>query len=155
MEVKRRILVDLDVLTVALWDKKKESLDFLERIRKEEFDLYTPHILLEIIGKWKYDKLKDKITEFYTIYSSRILSVKEIVSRSEEIGANYNDIIRNLMSKGVKEEDAVLVFVASAFYLDYLVTYNRVHLKNKESVINDVLKSHKLKVIKIVSPDFI
>ncbi len=147
-----KVLVDLDVLTVAFWDKKKEALHFLQRIRNGEFDLYTPYVLLEIIGRWKYEKLRDEITEFYTLYSSKILSVKEIINRSKEIGVDYNKVMLNLMSKGVKEEDAVLVFVASAFYLDYLVTYNRVHLRNKESEINEILNSNKMQAIKIVTP---
>ena len=152
---KNKILIDLDVLTVAFWDKKKEASDFLGRIKNGEFDLYTPYALLELLGRWKYEKLRDTIIEFYTVYSSRILSVKEVVDRSKEIGADYNKTITDLMSKGVKEEDTILVFVTSAFHLDYLITYNRVHLKNKEAEINEILKVHKMKVIKIAIPNTI
>lgn len=153
--MKKKILVDLDVLTVAFWDKKKEASDFLGRIKNGEFDLYTPYVLLELLGRWKYEKLRDTIIEFYTVYSSRILSVKEVVDRSKEIGTDYNKTITDLMSKGVKEEDAILVFVTSAFHLDYLITYNRVHLKNKEAEINEILKVHRMKVIRIASPNTI
>ena len=34
---------------------------------------------------------------------------------------------------GVKSEDAFLVLVSSIFGLDYLVTFNRKHLKNKKT----------------------
>ena len=105
--MKAKILIDLDVLTAALWDKESEAMEFLEKVKKGEFEVYT----------------------------SRILSVKEIVDRSGEIDTDYKKIIIDLMSKGVKEEDAILVFTTSAFHLDYLVTYNRVHLRNKESDI--------------------
>lgn len=147
-----KILIDLDILTVALWDKKEEAMHFLQRIKNGEFDLYTPYVLLEVVGKWKHEKLRDEIIEFYTLYSSRILSVKEIVERSKEIGVYYDEVLQELMSKGVKEEDAILVFAASAFRLDYLVTYNRVHLRGKETVINEILESNKMKAIKIVAP---
>ena len=147
-----KVLVDLDVLTVALWDRKTEAVHFLQRIENGEFTIYTPHVLLEIVGKWKHEKLRDKIIEFYTVYSSRILSVKEIVDKSKEIGIDYNKCILDLMSKGVKEEDAVLVFAASAFHLDYLITYNRVHLRGKETEINEILNLNKMKAIKIAAP---
>ena len=79
----KKILTDLDVLTVALWDEKKEAMEFLQRIKSGEFDLYTPYVLLEVVGKWKHEKLRDAIIEFYTIHSWRILSVKDIVERSK------------------------------------------------------------------------
>jgi len=148
----KKILTDLDVLTVALWDEKKEAMEFLQRIKSGEFDLYTPYVLLEVVGKWKHEKLRDAIIEFYTIHSSRILSVKEIVERSKEMGVYYDEVLRELMSKGVKEEDAILVFAASTFHLDYLVTYNRVHLRGKETVINEILEFNGMKAIRIVAP---
>ena len=80
------------------------------------------------------------------------MSVKEIVDKSKEIGIDYNKVILDLMSKGVKEEDAVLVFAASAFHLDYLITYNRVHLRGKETEINEILNLNKMKAIKIAAP---
>ena len=61
--------------------------------------------------------------------------------------------MKKLLSKGVKEEDAVLVIIASIFEIDHLVTYNRKHLRNKEIEINDVLSQNGLKTIKIRLPD--
>ena len=68
------------------------------------------------------------------------------------MGVYYDEVLRELMSKGVKEEDAILVFAASTFHLDYLVTYNRVHLRGKETVINEILEFNGMKAIRIVAP---
>ena len=37
--------------------------------------------------------------------------------------------------------------------LDYLITFNRVHLKNKEEEINEILSEYGLRTIKITSPE--
>jgi len=58
------------------------------------------------------------------------------------------------MRIGVKDEDAFLVLAASAENLDYLVTFNRKHLTNNESKINELLRRYKLNEIKIVMPEF-
>ena len=53
---------------------------------------------------------------------------------------------------GVKEEDVVLVVISSIFDIDYLVTFNRKHLKSKEKEINEVLRKNGIKCIKIILP---
>ena len=55
--------------------------------------------------------------------------------------------------KEEKKEDSVLVFVASLFNIDYLITFNRKHLKNNRDKINEVLKKNGLRTIKIVEPN--
>lgn len=59
----------------------------------------------------------------------------------------------DMIGKGVKEEDIVLVVIASVFDIDFLVTYNKKHLKDKQQEINGVLKKYDLRTIRIVSPE--
>ena len=68
---------------------------------------------------------------------------------------NINEIIlvEVIKKEGVKEEDVLLVIVTTLMDLDFLVTLNRKHLKNKEEDINAILSKHGLKKIKIISPE--
>ena len=108
MQQKNKILVDLDVVTVAFWDNKELAIKFLNRIKSEEFTLYTPFIITDLVAKWKHESLRNNIINFYEVYSD--------------------------------------------FNLDYLVTFNRKHLRDKEQIINEVLKKYGIKTIKIVLP---
>ena len=53
----------------------------------------------------------------------------------------------------IKDEDGLLIFVASLFKLDYLVTFNRKHLRNRNTKINEILKECGLNEIDIIGPD--
>ena len=57
------------------------------------------------------------------------------------------------MKIGIKDEDAFLVPVASSENLNYLITFNRKHLRNKVNEINCVLKKYELNKINILLPD--
>lgn len=146
-----KILIDLDVVTVALWDKNKEAVDFLEKAKRREFELYTPYSLLDTLAKWKNEPLKTKILSFYELYSKKIISVSELLNKLEELKTG-REVVEELQKKGVKEEDATLVFIASIFGIDFLVTFNRKHLRNKRNEINKVLSKNGLKEIGILLP---
>lgn len=148
---KKRVLVDLDVLTVAFWDSKDEA-KLLERIKGGKFDMVSPYILIEHLSKWNYKKLAHEIAGFYQKYSSQIVTVQNILDKTEEINIEYKKLFTDLLNIGVKEEDIVLVIVAGLFGIDYLITFNRKHLKSKEKEINEVLKKNGIRTIKIVLP---
>ena len=148
---KKRILLDLDVITVALWDAK--GINFINRVKGGEFEVYTPHIMIELVSKWKNRSLSEKIIYFYELYTDKMLTAVNIFDRIKKLEIDDKKIIRELIEKGVKEEDAVLVLVSSIFDMDYLVTYNRKHLKNNEKEIMEVLSENGLKPIKIAIPD--
>jgi len=67
--MKKKILIDLDVVTTGLWDRKGEKPErarrFMGRVEENEFKIVTPFILLERVAKWHYQELKDSIEEFY------------------------------------------------------------------------------------------
>ena len=148
----RKILIDLDVLTLAFWDKK-DPTGIVKRISKGEFDMFTPYILFEHLSQWDHKSLAFEIADFYQRFSSSIVTAKNLFERLEELKIDYKAILFELLSKDVKEEDAVLVVVSSVFDIDFLVTYNKRHLKNRQPEINEVLKKNGLKTIRIVSPE--
>ena len=132
MNKKKKIIIDLDVVTLAFWDKKDEA-GLIERIKADEFEMITPYILLDHLSKWSHQKLANEINEFYEKYSSEIITAKKLLNESEKNKIEYLELLNELINIGVKEEDVVLVIVSSLFYVDYLITFNRKHLKNKDS----------------------
>lgn len=56
----KKVLIDLNVYIAAEWDKKKEAIEFLGKVRK--YNVITPVLILfYILRNWKYRKLVDKI----------------------------------------------------------------------------------------------
>ena len=147
----KKITVDLDVTTLAFWDKKDEA-KLIERIKGNKFAMVTPYIILEHLAKWNYRKLADQIASFYETYSSEIVTAQNILDKTSEIDIEYRELFMQLVSIGVKEEDVVLVIISGIFDVDYLITFNRKHLRGKEKEINEVLKRNGIKTIKIVLP---
>ena len=149
----KRILIDLDVVTTALWDSKKDAIDFLERIKRGEFEVYTPFAILNTLSLWKHENLKGSIKEFYDLYSTRIISAQEYVENSSKLGVNDKKVSTELARLGIKEEDALLVVVSSVFKLDAIITYNRKHLHRNKMQINKLLRRYKLNEISILLPN--
>jgi len=148
----KKILIDLDVVTVAFWDKKDEAIEFLNRIKSGEFMLYIPFIILDLLAKWKHESLRKRIVHFYEVYSDEVITVKSYVEKIKEIKLDDKQLSIEFLSHKIKEEDIVLIIFTSIFSLDYLVTFNRKHLKGKEPIINEVLKKYGIKPIRIVLP---
>lgn len=157
MPLKKKILIDLDVITVELWDSKGENKrianEFIRRVENKEFFVVTPYSLLELVSKWKYTALKDEIEEFYLKKSDMTLSNKDVDAKIDSIGIDDVSILLELERNAVKGEDALLALISSIFDIDYLVTFNRKHLRNKTKIINEVLKENGLKPIQIVGPE--
>ncbi len=151
MPRSKKIIVDLDVVTLAFWDKKDEA-SLIERIKANKFEMVCPYIILNHLLKWNYKKLADEIREFYEKYSSEIVTAKILLEKTEEINVEYYKLLSELINIGVKEEDVVLVIVSSLFNIDYLITFNRKHLKNKEKEIGEVLDKYGIRAIKIKTP---
>ena len=151
--MKKKILIDLDVVTVAEWDSEKDAIKFISRVKLGEFQVYTPYSLFDLLDKWKYEKLRNKIKEFYDLYSTEIITAQKLTDELDKLKVDEKAITKDLKKEQVKEEDMLLIIVTSLFNLDFLVTFNRKHLKNKKEVINHVLQKYKLKTIKIVLPD--
>jgi len=148
--MKRKILIDLDVLTLAFWDNKDPG-KIIERIKRGEFELYTPYLLLDILSKWRHKTLAEKIKNFYSVFSSKIITSENIIERKS--GAEIETLTKELIKIGIKEEDISLILVTSIFDLDYLVTFNRKHLYENTDIINEVLSKNGFSRINIKLPD--
>lgn len=155
--MKTKILIDLDVVTVSIWNKSGKQVEiansFIERVKKREFHVITPFFLLEIVSKWKHERLKQNIKEFYLNHSYTLLTDTAITYQINNKKIYPNKILPEMIGIGIKDEDAFLVFVGSLFSVDYLVTFNRKHLKNNADKINDILRRYKFNEIKIVLPN--
>ncbi len=152
----RSQLSDLDVVTVAFWDKGKNGnlgRGLVLRIKQKELDMITPFYLLEHLTKWRHITLKEQIEDFYIKNSSKLLTNEDVDTKIDELGIDDIRVLLELQSKGIKEDDAFIVLVTSIFDADYLVTFNRKHLRNKEKEINEVLKKNELRTIRIVGPE--
>ena len=137
-QLKKKILIDLDAVTVAIWDKKGKQVEiankFIERVEKGEFYIINPFFLIELALKWRHEKLREDIKEFYINCSNKLISDNEFKEKIKELKLDTQKIIKLLENHYVKEEDSVLVLITSIFDIDYLVTFNRKHLKNKKHI---------------------
>ena len=155
LEVKRKIIIDLDVVTVAKWDKGKNgevSRKFIIRVAKKVFYLITPTLLLELVRKWKHKKLRIRIEEFYSKNSDELIDRLQIIEEIVSKRIDFEELFGSFIEIGIKEEDITLIFVSSLRDA-LLITFNKVHLKNKEEEINEILSEYGLRAIKITSPE--
>ena len=155
--MKKKVIIDLDIITVGIWDKKGENpklaTKFINRVKNKEFYVTTPFFLLELVSKWRYSRLKDYIEDFYIKFTDEMLSNEDLDNKIDSMNIDDKKILHELVINGVKDEDSLLVLVASIFDADYLITFNRVHLKNKKQTINEVLGKNGLKSIRIAGPE--
>ncbi|MBI3051818.1 hypothetical protein HYY74_05170 [Candidatus Woesearchaeota archaeon] len=151
-----KVMIDLDVVTVAAWGKSGQDTQsarrFLGRVANGEFEVYTPFFLFELLSKWNYTALVEEIKDFYIKNTATFLTNEEIDARFTDNGIDDARILLELEKNGVKDEDAFLVLVASAFNLS-LITFNRKHLKNKKERINEVLVINGLSTTEIIGPE--
>jgi len=155
MKIKRKIIIDLDVVTVGKWDKGSHgniSRKFMIKVSKGIFYLVTPTLLLELVGKWSHEKLKVQIEEFYSKNSNETIERLQIIKDILSNGIDFEEIFGKFIDIGIKEEDITLIF-ASSLRDAALITFNKIHLKNKEEEINGILSEYSLKTIKIISPE--
>ncbi len=153
-KVMKKILIDLDVVTVHLWDKSSQAEEagrLIEKLGSKSFEVIVPYTLIELAERWQYVALREKVIGFYK-ENAKTISVEEVREKLENFGVNDKEIIISLIANCVKEEDAALVIVASLFKVDYLVTFNRKHLRNREQKICDVLSDFNLPRVKIRTP---
>lgn len=150
----KRIIVDLDVVTVYLWDESPQAetaKKFIEKLQNADFEVLVPYMLLELVTKWKHTELSRKILEFYKGIGTEI-KIEQVKHRLEVSGINDKSFALSLVSIGVKEEDAALVMLGALFDAYCIVTFNKKHLKNKEAEINHALASFNLPKLRIYLP---
>ena len=155
LKIKKKIVVDLDVVTVGKWDKGNNgnnSREFMRKIANKDFYLITPTLLLELVRKWRHEGLKIQIEEFYLKNSDELIERLQIIEEIIRQGIDFEEIFNRFVDIAVKEEDITLLLVSSLREA-LLITFNRIHLKNKEDEINEILSEYGLRPIKITSPE--
>ena len=156
----RKILVDLDVVTVGTWDKGENgdmARRLMSRIVEKEFFMVSPFLLLERISKWGNLKVSGPMKEFYVKNSDLLLTDEDVSARISEVGEeikgfNEAKLLKDLRRKGVGNQDAFLVLIAAVFGLD-LVTFNMKTLRSKEKVVSEVMSSYGIKAPKLLGPE--
>lgn len=154
---KKKILIDLDVITIAKWEKqdqrKEQAVKFLQKAENKEFELMLPLILLEQIFLWKYEELRIRIESFYIGNCSQTLSSIQLMEKLLE-NPSYLDLYKRLLDINIKEEDALLLVSAIILDCDYFVTLNRRHLHSNKEKIYEIIKKSGFKALEIVYPDY-
>lgn len=153
--MKKKIIVDLDVVTIAKWDKGNQAENarkFIAKVQQKEYYVITPITLIQLVKKWKHDKLVGKIGSFYLNFSDEFVERIEIIEDIIIKGINFEKLFNEILEKGIKEEDVTLILVSSLKNAE-LMTFNKIHLKNKEEEINGVLSKFGLGTIQIISPE--
>lgn len=154
---KKKIIVDLDVITIGLWQKsderRQEALRFIERIEKKEFIVIMLSSTLNLIEKWRHFELSKSIKDFYYKNTEHFIDDSEVMGFLNTNKVSASAIILDFSNSRIKQEDIMLILASVATNTDYLVTLNRKHLKNNSKKINDILYKHRLRNIKVVHPN--
>jgi len=150
----KKVLIDLNVYIAAEWDKKKEAIEFLGKVRK--YNVITPVLILfYILRNWKYRKLVDKIFNVIDKVTTTYVGTAQTNLKSIQLVNLPLRIFVRRISKtvGIPLDDARLIAYAALNEAEFLVTYDKKHLKNKEREIADFLKKYNLLPLKIILPN--
>ena len=153
----KKIIIDLDVVTVGLWVKldsrRQEALKFMKRVESHEFEVIMLSSTLNLVEKWKNTELSKNIKDFYYENTKHFIDDSEILHYLGRHKIRSSEIIDSFLEKGIKEEDVLLILACIVTEADYLVTFNRNHLKNNSNFINLILKQNNLNKINVVHPN--
>lgn len=153
--MKRKISIDLDVVTVGLWEKrdprKEEALGMLDRIKNKEFYIVSLSSLIKLPEKWKDKILAKKVTDYYFTNTDKHVDDAEIFDSLKKKDVNVSQLLSEFSKRNIKEEDIFLV-LSSSLNSSTLITMNRRHLRGNEETINNILEKFGLKKILIRYP---
>lgn len=156
MHKRKKIMIDLDVVTVGIWEKSDPRRDtareFMERAESKEFGIVTLSTTLNLTQEWKDKALSGEIRRFYAENTDRFIDDMELFDALKSRGIEINELLDSFDKHGIKEEDVLLVLTCSTQGLDCLVTFNKKHLRNKTEEINKTLREFKLPEIRILFP---
>ena len=156
-KMKKRIIIDLDVVTIGLWkknDKRKPfALNFMKRVNNKEFLVVMLTSTLNLVEKWNNVELSTNIRDYYSKNTDHFIDDLEIFNFLRKYNISVSEIIKEFLKKGIKREDIMLILACITVKADYLVTLNRKHLKGNNQFINEILKKNKLHTIKVVYPN--
>lgn len=160
MKEKIKVAVDIDVVTINVWKEKKDVrrneaskfFKFVEK-NKEKFQLIVSKHTLNQIELWKNKPLVGRIKEFY----EKIAEIKDPSSEIKSFEKARNVRIEEFAEKFAKEvkiklEDSLTILLYSLLGVEYFVTYNKKHLRNKYGSIKTTAWKYGIKVPEIMLP---
>jgi len=154
--MKKKIIIDLDVVTIGLWIKsdsrRQDASKFMQRVESHEFEVIMLSSTLNLVEKWKNTELSKNIKDFYYENTDHFIDDSEILNYLGKHKISSSQIIDSFLEKGIKEEDILLILACIVAEADYLVTFNKTHLKNNSDLINLILKQNNLNKISLVHP---
>ena len=160
----KRVIVDLDVVTVANYPRKKSDADyertayakrFLDYIasgvKAGEFWLIVLKSFDSILALWKHKGMVIKILDFYHSNSSESVGTVELIAEFVEKGMDYDNLLKSFTDRGIKGEDVLIILVASLRDAA-IVTFNRKDLRGRSGEINRLLVASGLNIVEIKEP---
>lgn len=154
----KKILIDIDVLTIGLWEKsdprKDIALQFLKRVENGEFFVYFLDEHLKAVSEWKHGPLKDRIIKKITDMQNQFVELSDVFPILEEKTRKNSEEFATELTKfsRSKKADILLVLACSILEIEYLVTFNRKHLRSRRESIEEFLRRHGMYAPKIVLP---
>ncbi len=151
-----RIMIDLDAMLAAYGtpdkpEKKEKSVKLIREVKAGKHELYTPYTLMDIVIGFNIEYFREKIHRFYARHSKEIITAKKLDGKLLELNKELETLLKRFVLIGIKEEDTVLVVMASAFGLE-IKTFNKKHLLNKQDAVNKILKEEGMNEIVINEP---
>lgn len=154
-----RVIVDLDVVTVAKWHEKRDprlasSQKFIKSVERGEFSLMVPDIFFEILKVWEHGELVGRIRNWYETNAKFVIPTGKAIMRvASKINLSEETLIeRFALEVDMKKEDAFLVLLGTGCNAEYIVTWNKAHLRNKREKIEQIGRKLGLRVPKIIFP---
>ena len=160
----KKIIVDLDVVTVANYSRKSlandyERIKYAQRflnyvsrgVKSGEFWLIALKNFDALLALWKYKEIVIKILDFYHSNSSEFVDTAELITGLVEKGIDYDALMKSFTDRGVKGEDVLIVLVAS-LKRAAIITFNKKDLRNRREEINKLLLENGLNGIEIKEP---
>ena len=132
-------------------ERKAKSMQLIRAVTSGSHELFTPFTLIDIVVDWKIKYFKEKILRFYEGYSKELITAKKLDEKLFSLDKDVKNLLNKFRAISIKEEDAVLVIIASVFNLE-LKTFNQKHLLKKKTEINEILKEENLTEIYISEP---
>ncbi|MCS7366558.1 MAG: hypothetical protein NDF52_01620, partial [archaeon YNP-WB-062] len=160
MKEKLKIAFDIDVALVHVWKEKKDARreeveEFFRLIseKKEKLSIVIGTHVLNRIRSWKNKKIVERLEKLYSNYE--VKNPEELILEfSSKLKKEFKEIVKDFSRKAeIKEEDAATLIAYSLLGIEYFVTLNKKHLRNKYAKIKTIGWEFGLKIPEIMLPN--
>jgi hypothetical protein len=156
---KVKVAFDIDFACVHAWrkkDRRKEDIKkFFDLLRKnkDKFECLVSSHVLDQISVWRDKKLANDIISLFKSLC-KVVDLEENIRYFEKArNVKIKDFTQNYASEvGIKTEDALAVIVYSLIEVEYFVTFNKKHLRNKYAKLKEIGWKYGIKIPEIMLP---